>query len=142
MTRYRVDNINSEGWETIHKAAYCGNYDLLLEELNNGINVNLLSNNFISLYKPDFKKPRKIYFDNITPLYLAAQKGQNKCVQLLIDRGADPAILAKNTYMKCSCSALSVALWCLHYKSYKIMKKGSKKDGLLVNIGREELLLK
>ena len=57
----------------------------------------------------------------MTPLYLAAQRGNTKCVQLLIDRGADPTILTNNTYMNCSCSAISVALWCLHYKSYKIM---------------------
>ena len=33
MTKFRVENINLEGWDTIHKAAYCGDYDKLLEEL-------------------------------------------------------------------------------------------------------------
>jgi ankyrin repeat protein len=131
MTKFTVDNINSEGWETIHKAAYCGDYNILIEELNNNIDVNLIANNFISLYKPDFSKSHSIYFDNVTPLYLAAQKGHSKCVKLLINRGADPTILTNNTYLNSSCTAFSVAWWCSNYKAYKIMKKGSKKEGLL-----------
>ena len=131
-------NLTFEGWKNVHKAAYYNDYDTLLEELNNGECVNSAVNNFISLYEIVFCKKRKICFENMTPLYIAAQKGHTKCVKLLIDRGADPTLLAKNTYSNSECSALSVALCYGKFYSYWIMKNSCKnkklnRTGLLVN---------
>ena len=40
-----VDDINYEGWDTIHKAAYCGNYEILLnyKDRYHGIGFHLIS---------------------------------------------------------------------------------------------------
>ena len=131
-------NLTFEGWKNVHKAAYYNDYDTLLEELNNGECVNSMTNNFISRYEPVFRKNRKIYFDNMTPLYIAAQRGHTKCVKLLVDRGADPTIMAKNTYCNTTCSALAMSLYCGNIYSYWIMRNSRKKKllnetGLLVN---------
>ena len=132
-------NLTFEGWEKVHKAAYYNDYDTLLEELNNGICINSVANNFISLYEPIIWKNRKIYFNNMTPLYIAAQKGHTKCVKLLVERGANPTILAKNTHTNSECSALTISLYWGHLYSYWIMKNSIKnknlnKTGLLANI--------
>ena len=128
MTKFRVEDINLEGWDTIHKAAYCGNYDKLLEELNNGICANSIVENFKSINHPFLKKRHPIYFNNMTPLYLAAQRGNSKCVQLLIDRGADPTIMVKNTFANEQCTAMNLALWFYNFNCYWIMKNSIKKD--------------
>ena len=131
MTEQIIDNIRAEGWEPIHWAAYYGNYNALLDELNKGICANLLTEKFTSLYKSRFNKKTIIYFKNMCPLYLAAQKGHTKCVKLLISRGANPKVLVSNTYTNTQCVPLNVSLWFNNFRSYQIMKKGSKKDALL-----------
>lgn len=125
------DILTYEGWDNIHKAAYYNDYDMLLDELNNGACVNSISNNFISLYKPLFRKSRKIYFINMTPLYIAADRGHTKCVKLLYNRGADPTILTKNTYTNTELTALNIALYNGHIKCYSIMSGNSNKNTLL-----------
>jgi len=120
---FTVETINSEGWDTIHKAAYCGNYDILLEELNSGISANHVSNALKSKCKQSLSKDFDVYFSNISPLYMAAQKGHTKCIKLLIERGADPYMLAKNEYFNSKCNAFEVAFWCDKFLTYRLMKR-------------------
>ena len=60
------------------------------------------------------------------PLYIAAQRGPTKCIQLLMDRGADHKILAKNDHFNTSCDAYNVAWWHNNFKTYRLMKQLSK----------------
>ena len=120
---YRIENIATEGWDTIHKAAYCGNYDILLEELNNGISPNHISIKFKSKCKQPFFNDFDVYFSNMYPLYLAAQNGHKKCIKLLIDRGADPNLLVKNEYFNEKSNAYGVAICCNQFTTYRYIKK-------------------
>ena len=127
---YKIEDIKNEGWDTIHKAAYCGDYDVLLEELNNGVSANYTSKKLHSIYYPPFGKKIEVYFSNVYPLYLAAQKGHQKCIKLLMDRGADPTILATNTEFNTTCDAYSVALWEGKLSTYRLLKSKHKKNNL------------
>ena len=137
MSPKKIEDITTEGWDTIHKAAYCGNYDILLEELNNGISANHISNKFKSKYKQIICKDFDIYFSNMYPLYIAAQRGHINCVQLLIDRGADPKMIANNEYFDTVCDAFSVALLHNNFKTYRLMKKLSKNKDPVISTSTE-----
>ena len=139
-------NFDLLGWTTLHQAAYKGDYKNLLMELNSGIDPNIKSDKFESygtfLNKEDwmkwtdylhFKKKKKIYFKNVTPLYLAAANGHSKCVKLLMLRGGDPKIKAMNMYNKHVTNCYIIALLCGKYNSYYIMKNTKEKPGLLLN---------
>ena len=119
----KVEDITTEGWDTIHKAAFCGDYNVILDELNSGVSPNHISNNFKSKCKRIFSKDKIVYFTNMTPLYITAQKGHLKCIKLLIDRGADPYISAKNLNFNVNCDAFSVSLSCNKLFFYILMKK-------------------
>ena len=117
--------MNNE-WETIHKMAFFNDYSGLLEELNSGIDVNLRMNDF-----PSKENKHIRYWNNMTPLYLASYKGNNKCVKLLMERGADPNIKATNLYYKNNITPNNVALTFLNFRTYYLLKKKYKKTGLL-----------
>ena len=122
MTPKTVDEITFPSWEPIHKAAYCGNYDMLLSELDNGICANHLVNNFESKHAARCKRNLTIYFDNMSPLYLAAQQGHYKCVRLLLDRGADPDVKCRNRYSNSECVATDVSFWRGNLKCYRLIR--------------------
>ena len=124
MCNLTVHDISLSSWNLIHKAAYCGNYVALEEELNNGADPNFKVNGFESKLSPLFSSKRiTIYFDNMTPIYVAAVMGNTDCVRLLLARGADPTIKAQNThYNMGSCSAITASLWFGNFKCYRLMK--------------------
>lgn len=125
-----------DGWTKAHCAAYDGNYDLLLNELNSGFDVNKTSR-MISYggYKKNslfYNKKMKVHFEDVTLLYLASQEGHADCVQLLIDRGADIKIKIKSDYNKKGSTALNNAFYNNNFKSISIMKKGVNKQNTLL----------
>ena len=126
MSPKTIEEITTEGWDTIHKAAYIGNYDVLLEELNNGISANHISSVLHSKYVPMCGKKFNIYFSNMYPLYIAAQRGHKRCVKLLLNRGADPMLISKNEYFNTECNALSVVWSKNNFKCYRLMKNFKK----------------
>jgi hypothetical protein len=128
-------------WDKAQCAAYSGNADSLLDEINNGYNVNKKTSNFVSYgayksrFSPFYDKKKKTYFQDVTLLYLAAQKGNLKCVELLLNKGADLKI---KTYCdkldKGGSTPLSIAILFSNYKCFKTMKNyKKKKDVLLFN---------
>ena len=125
-----VSEISLPGWERIHKAAFCGDYNILLEELDNGVSPNLRANNLTSIYRPMFypllQKKREIYFDNMTPLYLAAQNCRMNCVKLLMERGANPRIKNLNKHFNTFEDALGISFWLGKIGPYLIMKRSPK----------------
>ena len=114
----------------IHKAAYCGNYDQLLDELNNEVDPNYISTRFSSKYTTCFNKKINIYFQNMYPLYLAVQGKHLSCVKLLMNRGANPNLVIYNEYCKSYCTAINFSLLNLDYKCYNLLKN-KKNKGLL-----------
>ena len=122
-------------WEPIHTAAYFNNYDSLREELDSGISPNLIMNNFKTWgpSKDYYTKKIIVHWNNMTPLYIACYRGNDKCVKLLMERGADPNISAYNIYHKITISPLNVALTFLKFKCATLLKKKYKKDSLLRN---------
>ena len=127
-----------EGWEKIHIAAYHGNYELLLNELNRGISVNLVSDAFSSRggycgkFQWRYKKDLKIIWKNMTPLYVACQKGHLRCVKLLMERGADPSIKAFNTNANEAFSSFLTAISWNRFKcAYAVLYTKPKNNILL-----------
>jgi len=120
-------------WENIHEAAYFNNFELLEEELNSGVDPNLIINNFKS-YGPSkdfYSKKIIVYWDKLTALYIACQKGHTKCVNLLMQRGANPNIEAYNQYYKMHVSPLNIATTSFHFKCVRLLKKTYNKNNLL-----------
>ena len=122
-----------------------GNLENLTNELNCGVNPNHSEKNLLSLgaftsnWNPlFFNKKTKVYFENITPIYLAAQEGHIKCVKLLMERGANPKILAKNTFYKNTKGVSSTEIACLfcNYKCYKTMMRKYSEDNFFTNLLR------
>ena len=128
-----IDDITFSSWPLIHKAAYCGNYNVIITELDNGISPNHLINDLESLKLFYFTNPIVIYFDMISPLYLAAFRGHYKCVKLLIDRGADPFIKTLNKYYNKSCTPLKVSWTQNNFRSYKYIKQSLKQKKITYN---------
>lgn len=126
MKKKYIEDITFSSWPLIHKAAYCGNYDVILNELDNGTTPNYIVNNFESKKIFYFKKPITIYFDMMSPLYLAAFRGHYRCVKLLIDKGADPLIETLNKYENKSFNALQVSNLNFNYRVYRYIKKSIK----------------
>jgi len=124
MCNLTIHDISLSSWNIIHKAAYCGNYAALEEELNSGANPNFTVDKFESKLTPLFSTQKiTVYFDNMTPIYIATVMGHTDCVRLLLARGADPTIKARNTYYNMSsCSALTASLWFGNFKCYRLMK--------------------
>ena len=133
-----VSEISLPGWERIHKAAFCGDYKILLEELDNGVSPNLRANNLTSIYRPIFhpifQKKYEVYFDNMTPLYLAAQNGHLQCVTLLMDRGANPRIKNLNKHFNTFQDALGISFWFGKIGAYRVMKNSPKDHIICDNI--------
>ena len=138
MSLPTVSEISLPGWGRIHKAAFCGDYNILLEELDYGVSANLRADNFTSIYYPMFHnifhKKFEIYFDNMTPLYLAAQNGHIQCVKLLMERGANPRIKNINKHFNSSQDALGASLGFGKIGAYRAMKRSSKCHLLCDNI--------
>lgn len=137
-----VTNSNTDvndGWDKIHCAAYIGNTDLLVDELNAGKNVNAYSEKMTSVggfegrWNLRYNKEKIIYWKYVTPLYLAAQMGHKDCVKILMERGADPNIKAYNTNVNESFSISGTASTYNNFKSLYIIKKTKVKTSLLSN---------
>ena len=77
----------------------------------------------------------------MSPLYIAAQRGHNKCIKLLIDRDADPYIITKNESLNTNCNALNVAWYCDKYSSYRLIKKLIKNRNLANSLNNYESIL-
>ena len=104
----------------IHYAAYNGYYEMLLKELNNGINVDCVTNECISF---NIYNNNIIYFSNVTPLYLSAQRGHTKCVKLLMERGANPKNIVCKPHTNYKITPLDVAIIYCNLCCYILMKK-------------------
>jgi ankyrin repeat protein len=128
MTELTVYDISLSSWPLIHKAAYCGNYEILEEELNNGVDPNFKVDGFESKLKLYFSNQKIIiYFNNMTPIYVATVMGRTKCVGLLLARGADPTIKAYNKYYNMdSCSSLGASIWFTNLACYRLIKNHIK----------------
>ena len=132
MTKKYID------WDKSHIYAYENDYNSLYEYLNQGLEVNVKSKNLTSIggYVNFFKfdKNKKNFFNGVTPLYLAAMKKNNKCVKLLMERGADPYIKSNSkNEPKSFYNCFEIALLFSNFKGYYIMKKYKKKKNLLLN---------
>lgn len=126
MKQYQIENIHTEGWSLIHKAAYCDRDDILRQEMDNGISANHISNSFKSKYIPFIGKKNDVYFNNMYPLYLAAQRGNIRCVKLLLDRGADPKIKIYNKSRNVYSDSLEIAFIKNNFKCYYLIKNYNK----------------
>ena len=140
-----IDLKANNDWSEIHKAAYFGNLENLISELNAGIDPNYSEKKLLSLgaftseWNPlSFNKRIKVYFENVTPLYLAAQKGHIKCVKVLMERGANPKIIAKNTFYKNAkgVTPKQIAIWFCNYRCYKTMTRTYSEDNFFTNLLR------
>ena len=125
MPKLQNSTSNLDSWFTIHNAAFNGKYDILLEELNNGVDVNSIMYDLKFHYKQLLYPTGFIWLNNVTPIYLAAFNGHSRCVKLLMVRGADPTIEIENTFSKKSYNALNIALWNFNLNCYRIMKKNN-----------------
>ena len=61
MCNLTIQDISLSSWNIIHKAAYCGNYEVLEEELNNGADPNFKVDGFESKLKPFFSSQKNNY---------------------------------------------------------------------------------
>ena len=127
-----VETKCDDEWERIHLAAFYNNSTILLEELNSGTDPDLSMSEFKTkgLSKDFFSKKLIVYWNNMTPLYLAAYRGNVSCVKILMERGADPKINVYNTYYKNNETALSVAYTFMNFRCIRLMRKKHKR-GLL-----------
>jgi len=116
-------NTYYDNWFTIHAAAFKGNYNILLDELNNGVCVNSIMYDVKFEYNKILNLQVIEWLNNVTPLYLAALMGNSRCVKLLMARGADPKIITYNTFSKKSYNAFSIALWNFNFNCYRLMKQ-------------------
>jgi ankyrin repeat protein len=129
-----------DGWPPIHIAAYEGDYEKLVNELNRGVDVNTVADNLKSRGafsgKFNWRWDTKLitYFNNVTPLYTASSSGNEKCVKILMERGADPTIKAINTNCNSSATSYSVAMICNNFKSARAIKKVKPKVSLLGDV--------
>ena len=126
------------GWPSIHIAAYEGDYEKLVNELNRGVDVNTVANDvrskgaFYGKFNWRWSDKLITCFTNVTPLYTAACSNRGlQCVQLLMERGADPTIEAINTNCNCSATSQSAAWACNNFKSARAIKKIKPKLSLL-----------
>jgi len=123
MPKLQTQISDLDSWFTIHNAAFNGKYDILLEELNNGVSVNSIMYDLKFQYKQLLYPTGFIWLNNVTSIYLAALNGHSRCVKLLMARGADPTIQIVNTFSKKSYNAFDIALWKFNFNCYRLMKK-------------------
>ena len=118
-----------EGWHKMHIYAFHNKHELLLEMLNSGVEPDIKSDNllsygdYVNYWKFDKNKPK--VFKNVTPLYIASQLGNEKCVEYLMKRGANPKNVVKLLSSDKETNVgtpLENALLFYNFKSYKLMR--------------------
>ena len=80
-------------------------------------------------------------FENMTPLYLAAQYGHLKCIRLLLKRGAFPSIKVHNITYDTYITAAETAFGNKQYRCYYAIKTANVKEIQFSNISSPLLII-